>query len=262
MAWNWHQRLLAFAVMGLGLYVTSIMMQRAFPNPQPPAGVQEERLADTSIDDLIIGKAKEARLVMFGENHYVLEDDRYVASLLSRLKQEAGYTHLAIEAPRCLQPQLDTSLESSQGGNNTHFIGLRNDISPYSYSEFAISRQLVVQAHDAGYNIFLYDSQGICGNPEKEPQRDRRAFAFLQERLSPQDKAVVFCGADHLAKQPILENGRPIRYLASHLQSFTKGKTLTVALLQSSDVEQISHGQDILLLFSHGERKYILSSSP
>ncbi len=190
---------------------------------------------------------KQVQVVMFGERHEISRlDNDFVAELLPELKK-MGFEYLALEHQR--GPITEVGFDKAFLDYATGKIR-REEISRWSLRHEKIYSpgwfDLVDAARNAGLKIVCYDANPSQYNSFNE--REEIAFANLEEmifRKNPGAKVIVYCGIAHINKNPtrdqiyknyetennFLPKDEEYKCLAFHLNAYTRGKVLTVRLL-------------------------------
>ncbi len=123
----------------------------------------------------------------------------FIATLLPKLRKEAGATHLALSLPSSLQKLLDVFQMTGEFFAN---------LSPLNLADYGLNGQndftdLLKAARLAGYQLVAVESDGpvIAFNPERDKRMALRILTILEVE---QNAKIVFLAADrHLSYEAV-----------------------------------------------------------
>lgn len=167
---------------------------KQFPNAKPAQPTAEQRAllarySPVAAQDRILAEAKNRRLLILNEAHYMAPHRLFVLSMLKELRA-MGYTHLGLEALNHDDSLLNQRKYAvTQTGLYTH--------------EPAFGR-LIREALELGFVLFAYEQRF---NDSLQQQQGRELAQAMNVKMvmdaSPKARIVLLCGYDHAVEDTL-----------------------------------------------------------
>lgn len=202
--------------------------------------------------ELILKKSKKNKVVIFGEMHGTYRSDNdFVTDLLPDLKK-AGFNYLAIELPEKIVPNANSEgkdyfFVKKEGEPNLRKIYRLQGIEDYMDDKVDLNEidpdearimeslgsglmELIRTAKSLDMATIRYDAPADIKTKADYNTRDKIAFNNLKRIVFDKDsdaRVVVYAGALHANKKRYDKT----RWLAARLNSYMKGRVLSVSLV-------------------------------
>ena len=160
----------------------------------------------------ILNRAKEHQVVIINEGHHMPQHRVFTTQLLDGLKKQ-GFKHLGLE----------TYYASAKSDSILQTNGYPTLKSGY-YTKEPQFGNLVRVAHDKGFKVFGYESEGHADGKEREINQAKNIQAYLEKH--PNEKVLIHCGFDHGYEGDLSSKWE--RAMAGRLTEFTNIDPLTI----------------------------------
>ncbi|MEM1327189.1 MAG: hypothetical protein AAGI23_14605 [Bacteroidota bacterium] len=172
--------------------------------------------------DYILEAAKEEQIVIINEAHHMPQHRVFTTRLLEGLQQH-GFKHLGLEAYYAYNKN-DSMLQVK--GYPTLTSGF--------YTKDPQFGQMIRKAHQLGFGIFGYESEGHAGGKEREINQARNIEQFL--KAHPGEKFLIHCGFAHAFEGNL--GGQWEKAMAGRLAEYTGIDPLTISQTDYSERSQ------------------------
>jgi hypothetical protein len=170
----------------------------------------------------ILKATKEYQVVIINEAHHMPQHRVFTTQLLAGLSEQ-GFQHLGLET-YFASPKEDSIFRVN--GYPTLTSGF--------YTKEPQFGQLLRKAHQSGFNLFGYESNGHADGKEREINQARNIEAYLKKH--PNEKVMIHCGFAHAFKGDY--GGNWGKAMAGRLMEFTGIDPLTINQTNFSERSQ------------------------
>ncbi len=167
------------------------------PNDVVAGFFRKSALFENDALSFIVERAADAQITLINEQHVIPRHRELVRRLLEPL-QNAGYTHLALEA---LKPGADSALNAGAVLTTAHGY----------YTKEQVFGNLIREAQTLGFTFVAYEAP--TDEPDREAWQANRLAAVVKN--NPNAKVIALVGVDHLLEDP-MPDGK--QWMASHLK--------------------------------------------
>lgn len=167
---------------------------------------------ETDAIEYILNKAKEHQVVIINEAHHMPQHRVFTTMLLDGLKEQ-GFNHLGLET-------YFSSLKTDEALQENGYPTLKTGF----YTKEPQFGNLVREAHQKGFKIFGYESQGHENGKEREINQAKNIQEYLDK--NPNEKLLIHCGFDHGYEGELSSKWE--KAMAGRLTEFTNIDPLTI----------------------------------
>ncbi|MFN8339356.1 MAG: hypothetical protein U0T36_10080 [Saprospiraceae bacterium] len=169
--------------------------------------------------DYILKMSKDYQVVIINEGHHIPQHRVFTTHLLDGLKKQ-GFKHLGLE----------TYLANEKNDSLLQVNGYPTLKTGY-YTKEPQFGNLVRVAHNKGFKVFGYESEGHTDGKEREINQAKNIKAYMDKY--PNEKILIHCGFDHGLEGEL--GGNWEKAMAGRLTEFTGIDPLTINQVKYSE---------------------------